>query len=229
MSNPAIELSLRQQVVQRVRSEIISGQSLPGTMYSVPTLALGLGVSTTPVREALLELSRTGLIEPVRNRGFRVIEPTIKELQDIFDMRDVLEIHAAVLLTRQPKPDLSALHGHAEAIARAVEVDDVTAYLEADRAFHRAFIEAADNPLLTDTVLRLRDRMRLYGMTSRIGRVRQFESVPEHFRLIELAQARDTERLTDLLRRHIMSWKPIFMDALSRSHERPRLPIAKSG
>lgn len=228
MTNPDSELSLRQKVVQRVRSEIISGQSLPGTMYSVPTLALSLGVSTTPVREALLELSRTGLIEPIRNRGFRVVEPTMKELQDIFDMRDVLEIHAAVLLTRQPKLDLSAIRMYAEAIAQAVEAEDIQAYLEADRAFHRAFIEAADNPLLTDTILRLRDRMRLYGMMSRIGRARQIESVPEHLRLIELAEARDTDRLTVLLRRHIMSWKPIFMDALSRSHERVRLPIAKA-
>ncbi|WP_205128308.1 GntR family transcriptional regulator, partial [Escherichia coli] len=60
---------MREQVLQRVRAEIISGQSLPGTMYSVPSLAASLGVSSTPVREALLELSRGGLVEPMRNRG----------------------------------------------------------------------------------------------------------------------------------------------------------------
>ena len=70
-----MDQNLREQVVQHVRAEIISGQSTPGTMYSVPGLVEDLGVSTTPVREALLELARNGLIEPVRNRGFKVLEP----------------------------------------------------------------------------------------------------------------------------------------------------------
>jgi DNA-binding transcriptional regulator YhcF (GntR family) len=69
--------NLREKVLQQVRAEIISGQSGPGTMYSVPTLATCLGISTTPVREALLELSRGGLVEPMRNRGFKVVEPTL--------------------------------------------------------------------------------------------------------------------------------------------------------
>ena len=74
-----------------MRTEIISGQSPPGTMYSVPTLADDLGVSTTPVREALLELARNGLIEPVRNRGFRVVEPTLEELSQLFEVRELLK------------------------------------------------------------------------------------------------------------------------------------------
>ncbi len=63
--------SLRDMVLRRVRADIVAGHSAPGTMYSVPTLAEELGVSTTPVREALLELSHQGLITPVRNRGFQ--------------------------------------------------------------------------------------------------------------------------------------------------------------
>ena len=68
-------MSLRDKVVRWVRSDIVSGRSAPGTMYSVPSLAEQLGVSTTPVREALLELSRGGLITPLRNRGFKVERP----------------------------------------------------------------------------------------------------------------------------------------------------------
>ncbi len=220
-----IDQNLRQRVVERVRAEIISGQSGPGTMYSVPSLALSLGVSTTPVREALLELSRIGLIEPLRNRGFRVVEPSVTQLEELFDMRDVLEIHAAVLLTKQPKRDLSSLRPHADAIARAVETEDVQAYVEADRAFHFGLIDAAGNGLLTETIMSLRDKMRLYGIGSRAGRERQEASVPEHYRLIELAETGDAHDLTAALRPHIMSWKPIFLDALSRTKERLREPI----
>ena len=68
-----------------MRTEIISGQSAPGTMYSVPTLADDLGVSTTPVREALLELARNGLIEPVRTGGSGCW-PTLEELSELFEV-----------------------------------------------------------------------------------------------------------------------------------------------
>ena len=63
--------NLREKVVERLRAEIVSGQGVPGTIYSVPGLASELGISTTPIREALLELSRAGLVTAMRNRGFR--------------------------------------------------------------------------------------------------------------------------------------------------------------
>ena len=67
-------------------------------MYSVPNLAAALGVSTTPVREALLELARNGLIEPMRNRGFKVVAPTLSQLRNLFDMRELLEVYAVELV-----------------------------------------------------------------------------------------------------------------------------------
>ncbi|MGL3209789.1 GntR family transcriptional regulator [Bradyrhizobium sp. BR 1433] len=223
-----MDQNLREQVLQRVRAEIISGQSLPGTMYSVPSLAASLGVSSTPVREALLELSRGGLVEPMRNRGFKVVEPTLIELRNLFDMREVLELHAAVLVATNPPKDLTIVRGWADQIARAVETDDVQLDLEADRNYHREFIAAAGNDLLTDTVMGLRDKMRLYGISSRAGHERQQASVPEHYRLIELALAGETEALTTLLRTHIRSWEPIFVDALLRSKEHAREPLRQA-
>ncbi|MCC8960782.1 GntR family transcriptional regulator [Bradyrhizobium sp. Pear76] len=223
-----MDQNLREQVLQRVRAEIISGQSLPGTMYSVPSLATSLGVSSTPVREALLELSRGGLVEPMRNRGFKVVEPTLAELRNLFDMREVLELHAAVLVAANPPKDLPTARRWADEIARAVETDDVQLYLEADRAYHREFIAAAGNELLTEMVMGLRDKMRLYGISSRAGHERQQASVPEHYRLIELALAGETDALPTLLRSHIRSWEPIFVDALMRSKEHVREPLRQA-
>jgi DNA-binding GntR family transcriptional regulator len=222
-----MDQNLREQVLQRVRAEIISGQSLPGTMYSVPSLAASLGVSSTPVREALLELSRGGLVEPMRNRGFKVVEPSLTELHNLFDMREVLELHAAALVAANPPPDLPAVRDWADQIAKAVETDDVQLYLEADRNYHRELIAAAGNELLTDMVMGLRDKMRLYGISSRAGQERQQASVPEHYRLIELALAGEAEALTTLLRSHIRSWEPIFADALLRARENAREPLLR--
>jgi DNA-binding GntR family transcriptional regulator len=219
-----MEQNLREQVLQQVRAEIISGQSMPGSMYSVPTLAASLGVSTTPVREALLELTRSGLIEPVRNRGFRVVEPTLTELRNLFDLREILELHAAAIVARKSRKNLKGLSRFADDIARAVRTEDINLYLEADRSFHRLLTAEADNARLTEMVMGLRDQMRLYGIKSRAGLARQNESIAEHYEIIELAVAGKEAALTKLLRHHIRTWEPIFIEALSHVAN-PREPI----
>lgn len=216
-----VEKNLREQVLQQVRAEIISGESPPGTMYSVPTLSAALGISTTPVREALLELARAGLIEPMKNRGFKVVEPTLTQLRNLFDMREVLELHAARLVADMPHKDLGPLRALADDIRRAVGEDDIRLYLEADRRFHQVLVAAAGNELLTETVMALRDKMRLYGIRSRGGLGRQMESIEEHYRIIALAEAGDADRLTDLLRKHIRAWEPIFVEALTKPGRQP--------
>jgi DNA-binding GntR family transcriptional regulator len=222
-----VDQNLREQVVERVRTEIISGHSGPGSMYSAPSLAASLGLSTTPVREALLELARSGLIEPVRNRGFRVMEPTLTELHNLFDLREVLEVHLARTIARAPGRRLTDLYSLADEIAHAVEREDVRGYLETDRRFHHAFAAHAGNTLLTETVMALRDRMRLYGIASRAGHERQQESVTEHYRLLDLAHAGAEDAIADLMRRHIRSWEPIFVEAMKRTaRDGSRQPIA---
>lgn len=215
--------SLREQVVEHVRTQIISGQHEPDALYSVPSLAARLGVSTTPVREALLELARAGLIEPMRNRGFRVVEPTLTQLRNLFDMRDLLELHAAELVALKRKKDLAPLRVLAEAVGQAVDAGDIAGYLRTDRSFHQAFTAEADNELLTTSVMALRDNMRLYGITSEAGLERQRQSVAEHFQLIDLAEIGDAEGLKALLRHHIRSWQPIFTQALLEA-KRERAP-----
>ena len=212
--------NLREQVLRQVRSEIISGQSGPGKMYSVPTLAADLGMSTTPVREALLELARTGLIEPMRNRGFKVVEPTVDDLRNLFDMRSLLEVHAAELFALKPRKKkklIEQLTGLADAIGTAVENDDLYGYLENDRNFHMAFIGAAENALLTEMAMGLRDKMRLHGISSRAGLERQAASVAEHYQLTTLAEAGNVDGIRELMRNHILTWEPIFMEALLKS------------
>jgi DNA-binding GntR family transcriptional regulator len=216
-----MDQNLREQVLQHVRTEIISGQSVPGTMYSVPALAGDLGVSTTPVREALLELARNGLIEPVRNRGFRVVEPTLKELHELFELRELLEVHAGEILARHAHKKLDGLHRLADDVRDAVKADDVHGYLETDRCFHHAFIAAAGNGLLTEMAMAARDKMRLYGISSRAGQDRQAASVAEHYQFIELAMAGNVKSIKMLLKEHIRTWEPIFVEAIQKSGRQP--------
>lgn len=185
--------SLRNLVLRRVRADIVSGHSGPGTMFSVPSLAEEMGISTTPGREALLELSHGGLIGPVKNRGFRVEETKVEQMRDLFDLRVLLERHAMVTLARHRLSDASDLRSLAEAVAEAVARADSPAYVEADRAFHQALIVRAGNPMLTKLAMDLRDGMRLHGIDSPAGRERQRASIEEHERLLTMAEIGDAE------------------------------------
>ena len=208
--------TLRDMVVERIRSSIVSGRTAPGTLFSVPTLAGELNISTTPVREALLELARSGLVTPLRNRGFRVEQISLEALNDLFFVREMLETSAAMELARRKPTDAGELRRLARAVEAAVAADDVPGYIESDRAFHRTFVSQAGNPLLTRLVVEARDSMRLYGIDTGPGQARQQASVPEHFHLVELAERGAVKDVSKLMGHHILTWKPIFKDAIQR-------------
>lgn len=208
--------NLREKVLHQLRIEIVSGERPPGSVCSVPSLARTLGISTTPIREALLQLTSDGLLQPMRNRGFKVVDPSIGELRNIFEVRTQLETLAFKKLVHGGGADLTQLKACADEIARAVETGDVPQYLAADRAFHAELLRLADNPVLAEIVLRLRDRMRLYGIRSPSGLARQQASVQEHYRIIDvIANGIESEAET-LMSGHIMAWEPIFTEAIAQ-------------
>lgn len=209
--------NLRETVLAQLRSRIVSGEATPGTIYSVPALATEMGMSTTPVREALLELSRTGLVAPLRNRGFRVEAATPQDLENHFDVRIMLEAGALVAIARAGLTDTEPLIQRADAVAAAVKSGNVADYIETDRQFHEALVSRANNPLLTRMIMGLRADMRLYGINSPEGVERQRASVSEHYEMIELAATGQCEAIAALITRHIDSWKPLMTAALEES------------
>src|SRR5689334_17984447 len=94
-------LSLREQARQAIRTSVITGELDEGKLYSVGDLAAELGVSATPIREALGDLEQHGLVRIVRNRGFMVIPVTTRDLDEIFEVRLLLEVPAVERLTGQ--------------------------------------------------------------------------------------------------------------------------------
>ncbi|MGO9935338.1 MAG: GntR family transcriptional regulator [Steroidobacteraceae bacterium] len=216
--------SLRETVVQRLRAEIVSGRVAAGTIYSVPSLATALGVSTTPVREALLELSRAGLVSPMRNRGFLVEAATLKDLEDLFAVRVLLERFALEALAKERLTNVEPLEALADAVAAAVKDEDVNAYIETDRRFHEALVARANNPRLTRLIMAQRDDMRLYGIDSKEGRERQLASVGEHYQMIEYGLAGKVQEIGELITKHIMEWEPLFAAALGLSQRQSHEP-----
>lgn len=197
--------SLREQARKVIRGLIITGQMQADQLYSVPRLATELGVSATPVREALLDLAREGLLEPVRNRGFRVVALSPTELKDIYAIRTMLEVPSVAEIARAglPPGQLEQLRELAAATKRAADAGNLIEFLETDRKFHVGLIATLGNKPLADLVESLRDRVRLHGFKS--GKSREYitQSASEHFLLLEHLAKRDEPGAVALMQRHL--------------------------
>lgn len=197
-------LSLRETIADSLRAALVAGQMRPGVVYSVPSLADRFGISATPVREAMLDLAKEGLVESVRNKGFRVTELTQKDLDDITQLRALIEVPVVVRLAQVADPsDIERLRPLAQAIVDGAEAGDLIAYIEADRQFHLSLLELAGNRQVVDVVRDLRARSRLFGLERLLQQHRLTASALEHFELMDALLRRDVPGTEEIMQRHI--------------------------
>lgn len=199
--------SLREQIAEALRALLISGQMRPGQVYSAPSLAAEFGVSATPVREAMLDLVAEGLVEVVRNKGFRVTQLTEGELDAMAELRMLIEppVMGMVAAACQGPVAASAeaLRPLAQDITDAALRGDLVTYIEADTEFHLSFLELHGNRHVVDEVRHLRRRSRLYGLTDLLGTGLMLTLCAEHDEMVDVALACDEERMVALVRQHI--------------------------
>ncbi|MCM2422164.1 GntR family transcriptional regulator [Streptomyces sp. RKAG293] len=195
---------LRDQVGHALRAALIAGELRPGVVYSAPALAADFGISATPVREAMLDLAREGLVEPVRNKGFRVTEMNERDLDQYTEIRALIEVPTVGRVTRTATPEqLEELRPAAEEIVAAARAHDLIAYLEADRRFHLTLLGLAGNERLVEAVGDLRKRSRLYGLTRLDERGELVSSAEEHIELLDLMIFGDAEAAEECMARHL--------------------------
>ncbi|WP_018075681.1 GntR family transcriptional regulator [Novosphingobium nitrogenifigens] len=200
---PLERLSLRDGAARSLRQQIVSGALRSGSLYSIGDIAQQLGTSPTPIREALLELENDGLVELVRNRGFRIREISRADIKEIHAIRVMLEVPAIeALAAMDPVPDLSDAEALCRRCARAAEMNDIIGFLAFDRDFHLALIAKLGNRRLTDTIGTLRDQTRLYGLHN-FGEGGLTGSTDEHLALLEAVRRRDPATAGALLRHHL--------------------------
>jgi DNA-binding GntR family transcriptional regulator len=199
-------LNLRQRIGDVLRASIISGAMRPGVVYSAPALAQQFGVSSTPVREALLDLVAEGLAEAVRNKGFRVTQPSDKQLDDITAVRRMLEVPAIAGLAGQldeaERDVVQSLYPAAEKLVDLAARREMVDWVQADRRFHLELLGLAGNAALVDIVANLRARSRLTGLST-LGIDALVASAEEHVTILDLLLAGDEAGLTELMGKHI--------------------------
>ena len=199
--------NLRQEIAVALRAALVTGEMRPGLLYSAPALAQKFGVSATPVREAMLDLAGEGLVEPVRNKGFRVSELTDKDLDEITYLRQLIEVPAvadvAASMDEALRVRAEALRPLAHAIVKLATDGDLLGYVEADRQFHLALLELTGNRHLVDLVANLRARSRLYGLQELADRGELARSAAEHEEIVELVLAGRSADAGALMHSHI--------------------------
>ncbi len=205
---------IRHKVLDLIRQDILSCDFQPGEELRETELANRYSVSKSPVREALQRLQFEGLVETEPRRGHRVTPISVSDARDILEMRETLELAAAVRTVKEADTDdLAKLDAFREA-----DVDCTRAFASYNRAFHIALSEMSGNQRLANEMRRLLDAyerlclVSLERMHADHGNFRT--ALADHCEIIDALQARDATKAKRLSQRHVRRSRGLIMKGL---------------
>ena len=187
-----------------IRRRILDNVYPPGHQVLEGALADELGLSRTPVREALIRLANEGLVEVIPRHGMRVLPVSPGDMREIYVVLTALESAAMELLARR-RPSDAELRPLVEAtrdMTRALKADDLDAWAAADERFHQGLVELAGNRTLMDAVARLGDRAHRARMFTLRLRPKPANSTREHMAMLDRIRAGDDKGAVEVNRAH---------------------------
>lgn len=169
-----------------LKTRIVHLQYRPGEVLMVQRLAAELGVSRTPVREALVRLTEEDLVQPTDGRKFQVAPLSLQSVDELFEVREALEPIAAMgSAAKRSEEDAARLRGIVNAMRQNLADDDNDAFFDNDWLFHDALAEIHGNKTLMVLLYRLRGRIqRIRYLTQKMAR-RMDDTVGEHEAILE--------------------------------------------
>jgi DNA-binding GntR family transcriptional regulator len=213
---------LAAQVADQLREAITYGTLRLGEAISEERIATLLGVSRTPVREALTALQMQGLVVIQPQRGSFVFQPDVEDIAELCEFRAIIEGQAMRLAharhrveTREALKKAEAEQDLAEKAGRSIDA------ARADAAFHNAFIAGCGNPLLEQAYLLVSGRIGAVRFFARNSRHSRVKSNSDHRDIIRAFGRGDLRKAEQVLTDHIMRMRPHFADALKETTEAP--------
>ena len=187
-----------------VRRRIIENEMPAGYVILEQDLAQELGMSRTPVREAMIHLAKEGLVEVRPRHGFRVLPISAKDMVDIYEILTALESTAAATLAREGVTDqqLASLEAAVESMDRALADNDLDAWAAADEHFHKMLVAHAGNQRLQSIVEMFWDQTHRARMVTLRLRPRPTKSNDDHRAVIKAIRARDPVKAQQQHTRH---------------------------
>lgn len=211
---------LGEMVYESLRDAIISQTLKPGERLMETDLAEELGVSRTPVREAIRKLELEGYVVMIPRKGAYVAGLSIKDINEVFEIRGSLEALAAALAaTRATQGEIDEMERHLLLEAHHWETSDLIKTIEVDTRFHELIYKAARNSRLLNMIREIREQVQRFRTTSLGVPGRMKFAISEHRRIVEAIADRDPETARKAAHDHIESSEHALLEVISYQKE----------
>ncbi len=197
-------LPLRDVVFNTLREAILRGDLVPGERLMELQLAAKLGVSRTPIREAIRMLEQEGLAITIPRKGAIVAGMTEKDMQDVLEIREALEeLSVQVACDKITDEEIAKLRESMEKFETSLKSGDIKRMAETDVEFHDVIYQATDNPKLINMLNNLREQMYRYRVEYLKNPSNHEQLLQEHEAIYRGIMKKDKDAVTEMIRRHI--------------------------
>jgi DNA-binding GntR family transcriptional regulator len=211
---------LRELVFENIRQAIVKGIFAPGERLMEIQLADDLGVSRTPVREAIRKLELEGFVVMIPRRGTYVANLSIKDINDVYEIRISLDVLAAGLAAERIEPEeLEELNRLLLEISEAARTGPMDKIVRLDTAFHDVLYKASRNDRLRNIINNLREQITGIRGTSMRYPGRLADTLEEHRALVDSIAARDSERAQAAARIHLENAEHTLLKAMAEEQQ----------
>ncbi|WP_433292520.1 GntR family transcriptional regulator [Pseudonocardia sp. CA-142604] len=207
----------RERAYRYLRETVLVDPAVQGTFLNEVGLAQAVGVSRTPVREALLLLVAEGLVEMVPKRGAYVPPLSGRQIKELMELRALLERHAASVTLATGTVPLAAMRealAEQEQLVDPIDADTAKVFIEWDRRFHQSLVDATRNDLIARTYAGLRTRQMRVGVAALFRATdRQHAVCVEHRQILDALESGDETAAHAAIEDHLQITLQLFLEA----------------
>ncbi len=206
---------LREIVFESLREAIISGELEPGERLMEIQLAEEMGVSRTPVREAIRKLELEGFVVMIPRKGAYVASMSLKDITEVFEIRGVLEgLAASLAAERITDEELENLERLLVRLAKCKDENDIDTMITIDTEFHEILFQSSRNQRLSQIISHLREQIQIFRARTLSAPGRMKVALDEHKQIVEALGQRDPEIARQIAISHIESAEGRIMDII---------------
>jgi DNA-binding GntR family transcriptional regulator len=196
--------SLKDSAYRAIKDQLVSGQLEHDKIYSAQHFAALLGVSRTPVREAMLQLAGEGFLVCLEARGFKIKPFSEREIRDVFETRRMIETFVAKqVVEKLTAEDIRQLKENLRLMGEHAKQGSAHGFMEADKAFHLSLVRCAGNEMLVSIMETIRNHIALFGLKALAHEGRFDEVMQEHRNIIKALEIKDRRRALHAVHYHL--------------------------
>lgn len=215
-AHPPLSRTASAAATDLIRQAILHGRVAPGQRLKEEDLAQQLGLSRTPIREALLVLQTEGLIDATPNRGATVRIYALEDLEDMYDLRALLEGHAARrAATRMGQDEVAELRASCDRFEQLIDGTDLQALVAENALFHETILAAAQSERLTGMVRQVIAAPLVYKSYIWYSPQQTTASLQYHRELTDVLELADAERAESIMREHVYAAREVLAQHLA--------------